>query len=242
MNPPLFHIKDIKKYCLLQDAVQWYCMDLKRVKYFIDLDPSCVYHKDNYNRLPIHHFSWDSDDIVNEKLQLETAQYLIQASLSYSISNKRIGGLFTKEPNDDDYVINNIVKGMGIEKTWDLIERSLSKHKQQNNLPCILLQTIKHTPEYCSEVIKRFPKSVHVRDVNNGNRLPIHVALETGMKWSIELEYLFVTSKEFFKDVDPLTKFPLFVLAAMGKSCDLRVVFEMLQEHPEQVEMLKSSY
>lgn len=157
MNPPLFHIKDIKKYCLLQDAVQWYCMDLKRVKYFIDLDPSCVYHKDNYNRLPIHHFSWDSDDIVNEKLQLETAQYLIQASLSYSISNKRIGGLFTKEPNDDDYVINNIVKGMGIEKTWDLIERSLSKHKQQNNLPCILLQTIKHTPEYCSEVIKGFP-------------------------------------------------------------------------------------
>ena len=89
-------------------------------------------------------------------------------------------------------------------------------------------------PAYFSEVIKRFPESVHVRDKNG--RLPIHIALEKGMEWSTELAYLLVTSQEYLKEVDPVTNWPPFVLAGMGESCDLRIIYDLLRKHPEHVE------
>ena len=128
-----------------------------------------------------------------------------------------------------------MVDKMGKEKIWDCIERALLKHKELNDLPCILVhQTIQHTPEYCSEVIKRFPQSVHLR--NKNNRLPIHVALEKGMGWSLELAYLLNASQEYLKEVDPVTNLPPFVLAGMGESCDLRTIYDLLRKHPEHVE------
>lgn len=73
------------------------------------------------------------------------------------------------------------------------------------------------------------------------NRLPIHVALDTGMKWSLELQYLITTSQEYLKDDDPVTKWPPFVLAGMGTSCDLRIIYDLLHNHPEHVERSEDS-
>ena len=119
---------------------------------------------------------------------------------------------------------------------WDCIEKALSTNNNHPDQLPILHQTILHTPEHCSQVINRFPDSVHVRDINNHNRLPIHVALETGMKSSLELTYLMKCSREDLREVDPVTKWPPFVLAAMGTSCDLRIIYKLIREYPEHVE------
>ena len=239
MNPPLFYIEDIQKYHLLHYAIQ--CRSLDRMKYLINLDPSCVNQRDEQNYLPIHFLEDDSFDEIDEGREM--LQYLIKSSLSFSPSSETIGGLFTRKPpfEGNFITINCLVNQQEpeVKLLWDCIEKALSNHKEQNDLPCILHQTIKHTPQHCSEIIKRFPTSVHVRDQNNKNRLPIHVALETGMEWSLELEYLIATSHEYLKDVDPVTKCPPFLLAGMGRSCDLRVIYDLLRKHPDHVEMLE---
>ena len=235
MSPPLFYIEDIQKYNLLHNILDEY-FNVNLVKYFCELDPSCVNQRDRDDLLPIHYFDWDFSD--DEKAK-DIIQYLVQISLSNPTSNETIGGLFSRRPYRDDFAINHMVEEAGMEKTWDCIERAFSNHKKLDDFPCVLHQTIQHTPQYCSEVIKRFPNSVHVRDKSNMNRLPIHVALEKGMNSSLELEYLFVTGQEYLKDVDPVTKWPPFILAGMGTSCDLRVIFDLLRKHPEHVERSK---
>ena len=43
------------------------------------------------------------------------------------------------------------------------------------------------------------------------------------------------------KDVDPVTKRPLFLLARMGKSCDLGVIYDLLRKHSDHhIEMLEN--
>jgi hypothetical protein len=77
----------------------------------------------------------------------------------------------------------------------------------------------------------RFPDSVLVRD--DGNRLPIHVALESGMSWSPDLVSIINANRPHLKDNDPVTGWPPFVLAAMEPSCGLMTTFYLLKKHPE---------
>ena len=136
MDPPLFNIEDVQKYYLTHKAINADSVYLETVKYLIDLDPSCVHQKDEDNRLPIHCLlEWNSlhdDDGVQDMMQ-----YIIQLSLSCSSSNQTIGGIFTTMPIKNDFTINVMVKQAGIETTWDLIEKALSKHKNLDDLPCI---------------------------------------------------------------------------------------------------------
>ena len=227
-NPPLLHIKDVRRNILLHVAVRNFSLNL--VKYFCNLNPSCLYQKlGGSNKLPIH------CAIEREKNDggHDIVQYLLQQSVLYSVSNRTIGGLFTKMPNSDRLVLDALVKKWGREKAWDCIERAISTYKDLNEIP-ILHQTITHAPQYFTDVINRFPNSSYVR--NNRNRLPIHVALERGMKFSFELTYLMKGSHEDLREVDPVTKWPPFVLAAMGTSCDLRTIYGLLREYPEHVE------
>ena len=244
--PPLFYRKDVKRYRLLHEAAFSQSLDL--VKYFCNLDPSCLYQITTHEsfpvqiELPIHHaiHRFKNDE------SMEVVQYLLQKSVSYDISNKTIGGLFTKILHSDrnafmprrrnKWFLDLFVKKWGREEAWDCIERALSKNNDLDKLP-ILHQTIRYAPQYCSEVINRFPISIHACDPNNNDRLPIHVALETGMRFSLELTCLTTNSREYLKDVDPVTKWPPFVLAAMGTSCNLRTIYSLLHRHPEHVEM-----
>ena len=230
-TPPLFFIEDVQKHTLFHAAVFSGNTDL--VKYFISLDPSFVYMKDRDGNFPLQYV----ERHLKDENMYDLLQYLLQTIFSQSpTSNETIGGLFGINPlSNDKLIISCMVDNMGMEKAWDCIERTLSKQKELNNLPCILHNIIQHTPDYFSEVIKRFPESVHVRDKNN-NRLPIHIALEKGMEWSIELAYLLNASQEYLKDVDPVTNWPPFVLAGMGESCNLRIVYDLLRKHPEHVE------
>ena len=226
-NPPLFCKEDVQTYELLHHAAQ--CKTLDLVKYFCTLDPSCLYQLDEENLLPIH---WAIERLNANNEDLIIVQYLLQQSVSYSVSNETIGGLFTVIQDKGDLFLDILIKKWGREEIWDCIEKALSTNHNLDKLP-FLHQTIRYTPQYCSEVINRFPSSVYVRD--DSNRLPIHVALDTGMKFSLELSYLITVSQEYLREVDPLTKWPPFVLAAMGTSCDLRTIYRLLHKHPEHV-------
>ena len=56
------------------------------------------------------------------------------------------------------------------------------------------------------------------------------------MEWLLELSCLLIASQEYLKEVDPVTNWPPFVLTGMGESCDLRIIYDLLLEHPEHVE------
>ena len=229
-SPSLFYTEDVKKYNLLHSAAN--CETLDLVKNYCSLDPSCLYKMDRHDRLPIHCSITRIKDVERK----EIVQYLIQQSVSHSAPNNTIGGLFTTLSHNDTLVVNALVDKWGREEAWDLIERALSTNNNLDELP-ILHQTIRHTPQYFSEVINRFPNSGSVRDANDNNRLPIHVALESGMKTSIELTHLMKISQDKLREVDPVTKFPPFALAGMGiKSCDLRTIYRLRREYPEEVE------
>lgn len=231
-NPPLFFKEDIRNYTLLHDAAYFDESSFDLVKYLCDLDPSCLYQRDGDNELPLHY----AVETAKSDEKKKVVEYLLQQSVLYSESNETIGGLFEKNLYDD-LVLDAFVERWGSEDVWDCIEKALSKNNNLDKLP-ILHQTIRHAPQYVAEVIKRFPSSVHVRDSNNSNRLPIHVALETGMGWSLELIYLISHSKELMREVDPVSKCPPFALAGMGPSCcDLRTVYSLLRKNPEQIEI-----
>ena len=232
-EPPLFHVKDIQNHYLLHDAAK-YDNNLKLVKYFCNLDPSSLFQTNLSNELPIHKAVMRKGSMYEKQ---KIIHYLIQQSVLYSGSDEAVGGLFTMLPDRNTLVLNAMVQEWGREEAWDIIERALSTNKNLNKLP-ILHQTIRHAPQYIIEVINRFPDSGSVRDINNKNRLPIHVALEIGMKPSIELSYLMKVNQESFKEFDPVTKFPPFALAGMTgpKSCDLITIYRLLHECPEQIE------
>ena len=191
-DPPFLQVEDVQKYHLLHNAVL-HARDLEVVKYLCELDPSCLYQLDDNNRLPIHYAIHHERE--KHKLGLgglgccghcedfhdNIIYYLFERSVSHSVANESVGGLFTTIENGQlvlDYVVDNY----GKENAWCAIKRSLSG---LDGFP-ILYQTIKHSPQNCGEVIKRFPDSMHVQDSNN-NRFPIHIALEKGIERSMGL-------------------------------------------------------
>ena len=167
---------------------------------------------------------------------LETAQYLLHRAIVENPSNPTVGGLFAKVKfnNCSDLVLNRLVKRYGEERTWDCIEKALSSFP---NLT-ILHQTIKCAPQHYLMAMSKFPDSMLVRDANN--RLPIHVALECGMPWTHLLVSIINANRSHLKDIDPITKWPPFVLAGLDdeKSCDLRTIYYLLRKNPEHVELI----
>ena len=234
-NPSLFYKEDIQTYNLLHTAIGNWSVNL--VQYFCELYPSYLHHQMNSHNGSLIHRVITRRKNSDESLKI--VQYLLRQNVLYSVSNESIGGLFTKVPNRDGLVLNALVKRWGKREAWDCIEKALCVNNTNLDKLPILHQTIRYAPQYCTEVINRFPKSSSVIDCNDHNRLPIHVALETGMKWSLELSYLMKGSEGDLKEMDPKTKWPPFVLAAVGvgTSCDLRTIYQLIREYPEHVEM-----
>lgn len=227
-EPPLLVREDVKKYHLLHEAVR--DQRLETAKYMADLDASCLFHSDDKYDIPIRYACINKNEGSEErgKNSMEMIQFLLQRSIEHNPSHWTVGGLFAKT-HSNDLVLDLIIKRCGEDKAWDCIEQVLSPFQ---DLP-ILHQTIKYAPNHYSMMFSRFPESVHLRD--SDNRLPIHLALETGMKWSFELLAIIQANRSNLSDVDPVTKWPPFALAASEKSCDLRTIYFLLRKNPEHV-------
>ena len=159
--------------------------------------------------------------------------------MSYRPDDESIGGLFAisnveseeeEEAESTKTALESLSSTFSAKRTWEVIHRALSPAFK--NIP-IHHKVIKHVPQQWSHACTMFPLSVIVRD--DQGRLPIHVALETGnVGWSQELSLLIMLSKDNLNELDPVTGWSPFTLAA--SSCDLSAICFLLQMRPEQLE------
>lgn len=234
-TPPLFSTNDIRKYYLVHCAVEQGNLDL--VKYFINLDPTSIYHTNDKDEIPLFHVPSGTNDHTDDVKKV--MRFLLQARVLDSSRivdggdrDDTIGGLFAKSNcgmTALQYLISNH-EGRE-DDLWDKIEEALSPYI--SNHP-ILHKVIEHCPDQIAEVIKRFPESILIRD--GENRLPIHVALDKGIPWSENLACMIMLGQQQLKEVDPVTRWPPFALA--GKNCDLRTIYTLLRKNPEHVQIL----
>ncbi len=226
MNPPLFTKEDVSGQQLLHCAAVH--GNLEDLKFYIDLDPRCLFQKDEID--DYYPIRVCEDDI-------EAVQYLLKRALEYNPRHPSIGGLFSKYANSQNIfhdhnrvVLRDIISKNGKKKAWDAIEKELSPYK---DIP-ILHRVIEHAPDQIMEVVSRFPHASFLRDENN--RLPIHIALEKGIEWSVELVAIMNANMSHLNQKDPVTGYYPFALAAEEPRCDLRTIYHLLKMHPGQIE------
>ncbi len=233
-NPPLLLKEDVRDYDLLTYAV--YFENLEMVKYMVKMDSSCLYYDLDIYSIPLYQLCAYQDraevDEEKKKHRLEIAKYLLREAVSYDASNDTIGGLFYTTRRGK-LILDLMIEKYGADDTWSCIRQALSSFP---DLP-ILHKVIQHSPNNIGNTISHFPKSIYLRD--SQNRLPIHVALKCGLKWGPDLVFIMGVNNDHLKDVDPVTKWPPFVLAALDEidSCDLNTVFFLFREHPAHVEI-----
>jgi len=208
------------------------------ILYFIAQDPMSLFFKTNHGRLPIGCIcEYEIEGEYQDKKHLDILKIILAYNIQDNNDSKAsIGGLFAEISNSDNtLVLDGLIRRFGEERVWDTIDMSLSSF---TNLP-ILHQTIKYAPRHCLTVMDKFPDSTMVRDAQN--RLPIHVALDYGMPWNGGvLSFIINANRPHLKDLDPVTKLPPFILAAVNdtKSCDLRTVFYLLRKNPEHATLI----
>ena len=250
MSKNLFFVEDIKEYNLLHHAVQ--AKNIEHVRYFTELDPNAVTYVWN-EKLPMHYHLHSYRYKRHNQKSLDIFKHILQCGKSQSIYSYEdyIGHMFDKVHNEDENedspllerdedsdkpflqaLFQDAKKKIKTDQVWDMLEKTFSCDNEFHKLE-FLHQIIRHCPEQCSEMFSRFPDSILHRDENN--RIPVHVALESGMKWSMELGVMIGASASQLKDVDPLSKLPPFALAA--SNCDLKTIYTLLQKNPGHVEL-----
>ncbi len=227
MEPPLVNKEDVIECSLLHHAA---CngTNSEMVESIIKFNPDALYSQKYYaNYLPIHASCCDGGSI-------DISSLLFERAVHHDTTNSSIGGLFKK----DKYgrmAITKMINRYGPTETWKFIEKTLSTLKE---VP-IIHYTIMHAPQYVDDFLLRFPHACFLRDKDG--RLPVHVALECGLQWSISLVSIMNTNATYLGDVDPVTGFCLCGLAAMQPSCDLRTINYLIRTHPRQLELHRTS-
>jgi len=217
IDPPLFSKEDVSKYKLVRGNVLW-PSNLEAIKFYVEMSPSSLFEQDHLGGTPLSCAYF-----------INIAQYLLRRALQHDSKHKSIGGLFPQGNSGKTKIFEGMEERFGIEEAWDMIEKEVSLYK---DLP-ILHRTIQYAPEKINQVMNRFPHSLFVRDERN--RLPIHLALEKGLKWSTELVAIMNANMLHLNEKDPATGYYPFALAAEGRS-DLRTINHLLRMHPDQIE------
>jgi ankyrin repeat protein len=216
-KPPLLVKSDVRERYLIHHSV--YYNKLELMKMMIELDPAPLYKTNSSDKLPIHCAE-----------SLDAAKLLLKSASEYDPKHSSIGGLFSKDKKGE-MPINIIINTFGKEHVMRCIEQALSTNK---DIP-ILHKVILHTPEYIHDIITSFPDSCFLRD--DDGRLPIHVALETGMKWSSALLLIMNANSEHLDEVDPVTKLCTSALAAAKPASDLRTINYLTLKYPKNLKV-----
>ncbi len=235
-DPPLLLKEDVRDYSLLNGAAA--AKSLEMVKFMSKLDPSCLYYEHDRFGIPLLQacFCKTNDNEMGEErkiTRLRIMKYLIREAVLYDAFNNTIGGLFFKTRRGT-LILDLMVRKYGADDTWSCIKQALSSFP---SIP-ILHEIIRHSPQNIGNAITQFPDSILIR--NSQNRLPIHVALECGMEWGQDLVLIMHVNRYHWKDFDPVTKQPPFLLAALDKTrpCDLSTIYYLLRGNPQHVEVL----
>ncbi len=207
--------KDVRNEGLLIWATLY--QSIECVKFLADLDPSSLLRAPR-GVIPLKMCS------ISLYCNIHVVKYLIKKTMQHYPTHETIGGLFSFGAGK--CALDALIQRFRKNEMWDTIEECLSPYK---DLP-ILHKVIKYMPKQTMNTIRAFPQSVFLRD--NQNRLPIHIALETGMPWSDGLVSVLNANMSHLRDQDPVTAFYPFALAASEPSCDLKTVCYLLKLHP----------
>jgi len=77
------------------------------------------------------------------------------------------------------------------------------------------------------------------RDVDG--RFPIFTAAARGLKWSY-MKQIFNSNMPVVNEIDALTGFPLFMLAATGPTSDMESVYNLLKECPSVINIMNNRH
>jgi hypothetical protein len=237
-DPPMLRREDVSNYNLIHRSL---LNNFNIAKFIVELNPQGLYQYNHYGDMPIHyickfHFKEDYDsnqyfihdeDEKTKTFAIEMVQLFLENAILHDPRNVSIGCLFAKG-NDGALALSCLIRTLGKERVFNLIEKSLSRFLC-HDLP-ILHQIIRNVPQYYFDVLNMFPDSIFIHDQQN--RLPINIALEEGMQWSNELVSLIHASYNSLSDIDPITKLPLFALSAAEPRCDLRTIYYLLRKYP----------
>merc|ERR1711935_589186 len=72
------------------------------------------------------------------------------------------------------------------------------------------------------------------RDVDD--RLPLFTAAARCLKWS-HVKQIFISNMSVVNEIDVLTGYPLFMLAAIGPTSDIESIYNLLKEYPSVVQI-----
>uniref|UniRef100_A0A7S3PV52 Uncharacterized protein n=1 Tax=Chaetoceros debilis TaxID=122233 RepID=A0A7S3PV52_9STRA len=170
-------------------------------------------------QLPIH-----SAAEYNE----ESFRHILRAGVHYFADD--LGFLFTRN-DDNETAIARGIRTLKPNLLMNIVQQCIPPDA---NYP-ILHQVIRHEPQLIGHFSPRYPISMYKRDLDG--RLPLHVALDCGMKWSVHLVLMInSTDNHVQKKKDPVTKLPLFLLAAAGENSDLMATYHLMRRHPDVLE------
>ena len=216
-DPPLFFKQDILDYDLLHFAVK--DENMARAKWLISMCPSALYAENECSC---------SIPLGCCRNNTEMIKFCLEEAIKYDPTHPSIGGLFHKD-NKNTFAIQ---KFNDDDEIFKAIAQVISQHK---HLP-ILHKVIEHTPALFDKITAFCPHASIIRD--KSNRLPIHLALERGMKTSIGLSSLMSANLQQLGEMDPVTKFCPSALAALSPACDVNTIYQLIRAHPNHAEVV----
>ncbi len=207
------------------------------IKKLVDLHPACLYaekFKNGPNTLVLAIQECRCRNFVAEEDDKRKVSYILCKALKYDPKHSTIGGLlhYYKDHYKKRYMnaLKVMVLTLGEREAWDIIENALSPYDGIR----ILHEIINHAPDQILNAFTRFPNSVFLRE--KSGRLPIHLALAKGIKWSnpgfVSIMYANI---DHLKGRDPVTNQYPFLLAARKPSCDLKTIFHLAKLNPPHV-------
>ena len=169
--------------------------NLEIVKWFIDNFPNILMRKSG------------GQPIICFAKSVEMVKLILSTRLKQNPKDPFVGGLF-----EDKLTIDYLNHQLGDkENLFECVGQVLSQYRDV----IFLHKVIEFTPHYILKFVTTSPHLCFLRDENE--RLPIHIALEKGIKWSTSLTFLINSNYHHLQEVDPVTKlYPAALAATKG--------------------------
>ncbi len=228
ISPDLLTLSDVNSCKLLYHAI--YYLGFETVEWLLKTFPSSLFHK----TIAPYHYGTEGIQIlpIAACTSPEMFKLVFKSAIKYDPDHESFGGLFSPAYRKSQQIHPNLaVQYRNKHLAFQLIGHIMSQYQQ---IP-VLHKMIEAAPEYATKIMTNCPHSCFIRD-KQSSRLPFHVALATGMKWSDTLVAILHANMPHLKDMDPVTSLYPCGLAAMEPSCDLNTIYYLLRMHPGHVE------
>ncbi len=225
----LLHKQDVVNYDLIYLSSWSFALDNGAMRrkvndsdifnFLVDWYPDAlkIYHD---GQLPIH-----SAAEYNE----ESFRHVLRVGMKHHPDD--LGFLFARN-GDGETAIAQAVRTFTYTSLMNIIQACIPP--DDDHYP-ILHEVIRQEPRLIRHFTLRYPMAIFKRDENG--RLPLHIALECGIAWSVDLVHMINSaSAVLHKKKDPLTGLYLFMLAASKPRSNLTTIYHLLRRHPDLIE------